>query len=475
MNDGIPDNGHSSERHLRSAPVMTAPAPSLEDRWLELCRRYLPVLPDDPKWRVSRELKSNDPKQGWKLHLSATILSANDVLQKVAPFLHAIDVSFKAPASLLELSKINSGVYYGYSQIGKFITVYPRSDEESVYIARRLHDLTSGMSAPAVPFDLRFRPGSCLYYRYGAFQSFGIKDPNGTITPAIQTPDGGLIPDFRDSRASKPAWVSDPFIDNRPREKSDTTDSPLTITYRAIRALAQRGKGGVYRAVDFSVTPPRLCIIKEGRSTGEMGWDGRDGYWGIKNEERVLSQLRAAGVSVPRVYSTFELEGNYYLVMECITGENLQSFLGKRKKRLSLSQALKYGMEIANLVSQIHAAGLAWRDCKPGNLIVTKEGRLRPVDFEGAYPLDQPDPPDWRTPDFSPTGKLRGISADLYAIGAVLYFLFTGRIPAASDPIPAAKLRRNLPRALNEIISELLSSKSLPSAMSVVERLSSLR
>src|SRR5262245_24947827 len=72
----------------------------MENAWKALCERYLPIDSDDAIWRFSRALGPDDPEQGWKLHISATLLTANDVLQTVAPFLEASNVPFKAPASL---------------------------------------------------------------------------------------------------------------------------------------------------------------------------------------------------------------------------------------------------------------------------------------------------------------------------------------------------------------------------------------
>ena len=70
------------------------------DEWQNLCTRYLPVIPEDSTWRFSRTVTADDPEQGWKIHVSATILSANKIFKKVAPFLHNLGILFKAPNSL---------------------------------------------------------------------------------------------------------------------------------------------------------------------------------------------------------------------------------------------------------------------------------------------------------------------------------------------------------------------------------------
>ena len=121
---------------------------SLRRRWAELCRSYLPLRPEGSIWRYSRGLLPCDPEQGWKLHVPATVLTAGEVLGAVAPLLKSRGVLYKATATLDELDKLNSGVHYGYSQVGKFLTVYPRTDEEAVLLARGLDRLTRGMEAP---------------------------------------------------------------------------------------------------------------------------------------------------------------------------------------------------------------------------------------------------------------------------------------------------------------------------------------
>lgn len=451
--------------------------------WAKICHRYLPFASGDAKWRLSRTVRPDDPDQGWKLHLSATLLNAGEMLEKVAPVLQAGGVLFKAPASLEELSRINSGLIYGYSQVGKAITVYPQNNEEAVRLAHQLSGITFGMAAPAVPFDRQFRPGSCIYYRYGAFKELDIQSHNGDPIPAIRNPEGSLIPDSRESWASELLWLSDPFVASEQRPgvvKQTSPDSPLKTTFRVFRALSQRGRGGVYQAVDLRFQPPRLCILKEGRRYGETGLDGLDGSYRIRHEAQSLFCLQNCGIEVPDVYAVFEVEGNSYLAMEYIPGESLHSLLLKRQKRLPIPQALQYMVQITDIVARLHAAGWAWRDCKPGNLILTCTGQFRPIDFESACPSSRSEPLLWRTSGFTPpetgAGVLGSATDDLYALGASLYLLLTGRIPATTNPAPATRWRRNLSPELLSIISKLLAPEPRlrPSATVVSRQLKAI-
>ena len=149
---------------------------------------------------------------------------------------------------------------------------------------------------------------------------------------------------------------------------------------------------------------------------------------------------------------------------------------------MPFSLVLRYGVQMASIVAQIHAAGFVWRDVKPANLIVMKSGRLRPIDFEGACPVDNPDPLPWSTTFFMPPESegdfthLSKPSADLFALGLVLYLLVEGgELVFSSDGTPQLK-RRTIPPKLRQIISQLLEKKreKRPSAQIVYEDLKAL-
>ncbi|HEX8147815.1 MAG TPA: lipopolysaccharide kinase InaA family protein [Pyrinomonadaceae bacterium] len=452
----------------------------LEEEWCRLRERYLPLAHARSIWRFSRESDPSDAEQGWKLHIPATVLTAGRVLEAVGPALGRLGVLFKAPATLFELNKINSGLHYGYSQVGKFITVYPRTEEEAVRLARRLHRLTRGFPAPDVPFDMRFRPDSCVHYRYGSFKILEIENPDGTRTLAMRGENGELVPDRRDSESAGPPWVSDPFAPKRPKSGGGAAAlTPLKTRFRVFAALAQRGKGGVYKAVDIGSSPPRLCVVKEGRRHGEVWWDGRDGHSRVRHEWRVLSELRAAGVSVPRPYKSFRAGKNFYVAVEYVEGMDFNDWLTRRRRRLPVARALRYGLRLAELISKIHAAGWVWRDCKPRNLILTPGGELRPLDFEGACRVNRPDPSPWSTRSYAPpecTREFKGESRlpeDLYALGAVLYLLLSGVVPGAEARFPLERLRRNVPAYACELVEELLCEDPArrPAASEVGRRL----
>lgn len=458
-----------------------------ENEWFSLREIYLPFALPNSIWRYGQSAASQDLRQGWKIHLSATVLTAGEILRKIAPWLKSIQVKFKAPQSLSELMKINAGIFYGYSQIGKFITVYPRTNAEALKIAEKLHQYTRRRHAPVIPFDFRYKPNSSVYYRYGAFQPAKIKNsyPDESEAAVLQTPSGNWISDCRSSMSENPSWLANPFLPATPLDPEIATANPLQFSYKVFRALSQRGKGGVFQALDLRNNVPRMCLVKEGRRNGETAWNGCDGFRRIQSEARVIAALEKKGIAVPRLYDTFRLKENFYLVCEYIEGETLENLINRRKKSFSFDTTLNFGIELANIIAQIHAAGWVWRDCKPSNIIVTANNNLRPVDFEGACRLDCFDPLPWMTPHFAPPEVFADpidykshLPVDLYALGTIIYLLANGKLPAINSELATLKFyKTNLPSEFKLMVGDLLAADPLwrPSAQAVAERLKKMR
>jgi len=217
-------------------------AQHLERRW----QKQTEVLRiRDRFWRYSRRPLKTDPVQGWKIHISATILSASDVFARTFPVLNAHRALYKVPAKLSFLAHLNSGDA-GYSQIGKFITVYARSDDEAATLARKLHHVTFGCAAPEIPFDVRYRSRSAVYYRYGSY----VNGQEGALSFIIDSV-GKAHPDKRAPRSAVPYWLKDPI--NKRLIRPSKSRSPLGLEFLVHKALAQRGKGGYLR--------PSICQI----------------------------------------------------------------------------------------------------------------------------------------------------------------------------------------------------------------------
>ncbi|MFM9903647.1 MAG: protein kinase domain-containing protein [Pyrinomonadaceae bacterium] len=433
----------------------------LEASWILLCRRFLPVEIKDSVWRISRHGRPNEPHEGWKLHISATILDACDVLEKVAPLLMSLDVQFKAPDSLEELSKINCGLQYGYHQVGKFITVYPSSDRQAIEIAAALDQRTRKFFPVRVPYDEQYSPGSSVFYRYGAFAKVEMTDEKGETFQVVRNDMGEFVRD--DRCVSVPSWVSDPFPNAGKPSERKFKNTPLGNDYLVYRAITQRGKGGTYEAFDTTQRTARLSIVKEGRKYGELSWTEQDGYSLVHHEYSVLREISKRYDGVPRPFASFEVHGNFYFAMEFVEGKSLKEWMEQRVRRFSFKRILELAIGIARILERIHDSGWIWNDCKPGNLIIAPNGTLRPIDFETAYTIDSRDRFDWQTRGFSRPRKFgeqsNGRAADLFSLGAVIYFLLTGHLYDSDDAVRIAAKRRSVPEGLVIITEELLAER----------------
>ena len=331
--------------------------------------------------------------------------------------------------------------------------------KQAVELAQKLHELTEEFFAVSVPFDEQYVPDSSVFYRYGAFSKIEATDEKGRKFPAIRNLQGVLVLD--DRFQAVPEWLSDPFQTADEKAEKSFAETPLGTNFKVFRAITQRGKGGTYQAFDVRQTAPRPCIVKEGRRKGELGWNGQDGYLLVKNEFDVLTVLKKTCKDVPQVFASFEIFGNFYFAMEFVEGKSLYDLMKIRRQRFSIKQVCECAIEIAKIIENIHRAGWIWNDCKPANLIVTGKNSLRPIDFEGAFPVNKSEPFDRKTKGFSKTqSKSTNSDAklnDIFALGAVVHFLLTGRIYDSTNPLKIGKLRRNVPPPLTAIIEKLLS------------------
>lgn len=443
--------------------------------WRQLCDRFLPVELDDSNWLYSRVRDLLEPSQGWKFHISATIVEACDVFESVADILKRADVQYKAPCSLDVLNQINGGVRHGYEQVGKFITVYMESEEQARDLAPRLHEATTDFFPLEVPFDEQFVPNSNVFYRYGAFSRLEILDENGRERLAIRNQFGEMVPD--DRKRSIPEWIQDIFpekISSRPNYDG----TPLDTKYRVFRAIRQRGKGGTYEALELHPERPRLCILKEGRRNGELWWNGQDGFALAKKEFENLKRLQEIVECTPRAFEAFEIHGNQYFSMERVEGKSLDKILSRRQRRLSINQILTIGIRIAEILETIHAAGWFWNDCKPANLILGVDGTIRPIDFENAHQAGEEAPFDWGSKGYSrPVNDIShafsGRNADLFALGCTLYFLITGALYDHENPIAVRQKRSRVPQSLISLVERLTgdSRPAISQAKGELERI----
>jgi eukaryotic-like serine/threonine-protein kinase len=192
-------------------------------------------------------------------------------------------------------------------------------------------------------------------------------------------------------------------------------------------------------------------------------------------EQTVMAALH--NPHVPRFVAAGNLETSAYIVMEYVEGRSLSEWVGKGP--LPLEEVVRLGTAVATAVHELHREEAIHLDLKPSNIIIRESGEAVLIDFGLAHHAHYPDllaeelrHPVGSAPYISPE-QLRGIRSDprsdLFALGAVLYELATGRLPFGSpssraglrqrlyrDPIPPRALARDLPPWMQEIILKAL-------------------
>jgi tRNA A-37 threonylcarbamoyl transferase component Bud32 len=390
----------------------------------------------DATWIVVRRDARESPAQGWKLHVSAGVGSAEAVLRRALPVLLRADADFKVAASLDVLGALNDG-RGSISQIGKFVTVYPNDDAQAVHLAVALDEATRGLRGPAIPSDRPLRRGSLVHYRFGAFGRRLMQTPLGETAFALVTPDGELAPDERTPVFRAPAWASDPFL------TAGVADEPLPVNplvagrYLILAPVHGSARGAVFLALD--VEAPRRCVMKQARRDAQMMPDGRDARDALRHEAAILRELSASASGLaPAPVDLVEQDGDLYLVMEDLEGESLDRHVAGRVIRGQLmpgEQIVSVGRQLAALLGRLHALGFVYRDLKSANVILTPDGQARLIDFElvqsiGSISESFGVGTRGYMPPEQEAGSPAAVSDDVYALGSLLSFLATGAEPS---------------------------------------------
>lgn len=209
---------------------------------------------------------------------------------------------------------------------------------------------------------------------------------------------------------------------------------PGTVLAERFRVLALAGRGGmgeVYRADDLKLGQPiALKFLPPGLD--------RD----PDRLERFLGEVRTARQvthpNVCRVYDIGEFDGRHYLSMEFVDGEDLASLL-RRIGRLPEDRATEIARQLCGGLQAAHAQGILHRDLKPANVMIDGRGQVKITDFGLAALEHEVKDTEIRsgTPDYMAPEQLGGeevtVQSDIYALGLVLYELYTGKRAFASQ------------------------------------------
>lgn len=223
----------------------------------------------------------------------------------------------------------------------------------------------------------------------------------------------------------------------------------------------------INRSVAFKVLKSDFCVDEEYLS-------------------RFLREAKAAGAlshsNIVTVFDVGEIENSPYIMMELLEGKDLSEVLKERKK-LSVSEVLIIGLQLAKALNYAHKSGVVHRDIKPDNIIVLPDGEsIKVADF-GIARMDQRDEaqktqvgsvlgtPRYMAPEQALGEDVDG-RADLFAVGVIMYEMLTGTKAFDAEnigtlmtqitqkqPAPIQDLCPDAPAGLRQIIQKLLQKK----------------
>lgn len=268
-----------------------------------------------------------------------------------------------------------------------------------------------------------------------------------SVKPSGQTVDLDLdktIPPQRERVEPEPDAVA-----TIPGRRDRTPDGRFEVgdlilrRYKVLSELGQGGMGVVYKCLDetagvviaLKAIPPELS-----RNTIEME--------DVKDNFQLVSKLVHQNIAISKNLEKDNATGNYYLIMECVEGEDLRRWI-KRKRRdnsLTVETILPIIRQVAVALDYAHEEKIIHRDIKPSNIMIDAEGRVKVLDFglaaqihtsmtrvsmayhgtSGTAPYMAPE--QWR-------GRAQGAAADQYALAVMTYEVFAGNLPFDSADV----------------------------------------
>jgi Protein kinase domain len=264
---------------------------------------------------------------------------------------------------------------------------------------------------------------------------------------------------------------------------------PEVPGYDVTLELGRGGVGVVYKARHVRLNRPvALKMLLAG------AWASRVDRQRLAREAELVAELRHP--NIVQVCDVGDLDGRPYFTMEFVEGGSLDRKLAG--KPLPAREAASLLAVLAEAIEAAHRAGIVHRDLKPSNVLLTADDTPKISDFglarhlgigstltQSGAPLGTP---SYMAPEQA-QGKSRetGPAADLYALGAILYELLTGRPPfhaetaaatvqlvLSQDPVPPSRLNPHVPRDLETICLKCLQKdarRRYPTAAAVADDL----
>jgi serine/threonine protein kinase len=243
--------------------------------------------------------------------------------------------------------------------------------------------------------------------------------------------------------------------------------------YELVEKIGQGGMGTVFLARDRELERP--VALKVLRAAPEDA-EARER---MRKEARIIARLEHPSI-VPVHDCGVLPDGRFYYAMKLVRGRRLDE---AAPRRAALAERLHLLLKVCDAVAFAHAQGVIHRDLKPQNIMLGAFGEVLVMDWGIAKEVG-PQPPAvvgreaepggpaetaggtvLGTPGYMAPEQARGEAglidtrADVYALGAILYFLLTDRVPAGAPPTPPRRYDRTIPRPLEAVCLKALAAE----------------
>jgi len=252
----------------------------------------------------------------------------------------------------------------------------------------------------------------------------------------------------------------------------------LDNRYRVSKVLGVGGMGRVYLSNDTRLAN-RPVAVKE-MILGD-GIAEKKAIEDFTREATVLARLSHPGI--PTLIDHFAENSRHYMVMEYVAGGDLEKIIQQSGGKLGEDRTLRWARQILSVLEFLHSQNppIVYRDLKPGNIMIDKEGRAMLIDFGIARFL----PKGGRatqigSPGYAPPEQYVGNvepRSDLYSLAATMHHLLTGRDPALEAPFsfpPVNQLAREVSSATAAAVDRALNleiAQRFPSARAMQDAL----
>ncbi|WP_170319826.1 serine/threonine-protein kinase [Polyangium spumosum] len=271
----------------------------------------------------------------------------------------------------------------------------------------------------------------------------------------------------------------------------------LAGKYRVEKVLGMGGMGVVVAATHLDLREVRAVKLMRPDASSEQSVER------FLREARAVVRLRSEHVA--EVYDVGRLDsGAPYIVMEMLEGHDLAA-LQKRRGAFPIEDAVLYVSQACHALAEAHAAGIVHRDLKPGNLFLTRRKDGSPCIKVLDFGISKHTSPDCGDPEMTGARDLMGsplymapeqmrsaskvcARADVWALGAILYKLLTGRAPFQAPTVPEifaaalakpvkspSAIRPDVPRGLDDVVLRCLDKQPTRRYTSATDLLAALR